>query len=476
MKILLVSAEVAPFAKAGGLADFAAGLSKAIRTIGHDIRLVMPLYKIVADQDLAMVKEVSLIRVEVADQQETLSIYSTKLPGSEVIVYFVGNKHFAVRDELYAKDGRDYPDNFTAFFLFCQAALSFLLKIAWLPDIVHCNDWPSGLMPLLLGEYRKKALFQRTASVYSIHNIVYQGIFPATKFSAVGLPAEQASFAKIGLETADVISTVTPAYAKKIQTKEFGAGLDKILQKRSTDLFGLVSGIDISVWQPATDPLIFRRYSRPTLSLKAKNKLAWQQQEGWQPDESVPLLFFMAGPGEDEALALLGEVLTQLLKLTCQIIILGGQNLKGQVLLRQIKEKYPAQIAFKPNFNDQLLHQAYAAADVLLLLSQDEPGSLIQLIGYKYGVIPIIYEEGGAIDTVVDFDQTKGTGTGFILKKYQASVLLATVNRAITAYQDRLLWQKLQARVMELDFSWTKSAGEYLSLYLKAFDKRLATK
>jgi len=177
MKILLVSAEVAPFAKAGGLADFAAGLSKAIRTIGHDIRLVMPLYKIVADQDLAMVKEVSLIRVEVADQQETLSIYSTKLPGSEVIVYFVGNKHFAVRDELYAKDGRDYPDNFTAFFLFCQAALSFLLKIAWLPDIVHCNDWPSGLMPLLLGEYRKKALFQRTANVYSIHNIVYQGIF-----------------------------------------------------------------------------------------------------------------------------------------------------------------------------------------------------------------------------------------------------------------------------------------------------------
>ncbi len=429
MKILFVASEVVPFAKTGGLADVAGALPKAIHEFGHDIRLFMPAYKCV-DQD----------------------------QGSGVPVYFFENEHFANREELYCTDGKDYPDNYQAFLLFCQAVLPFLKKMDWRPDIIHCNDWQTGPICLSLREAREAdRFFKRTASVYSIHNMAYQGVF-----------RDNINFARMGIADADVINSVSETYAKEIQAKEFGCGLEGEMQKRKNDIYGILNGIDKELWNPAADQNLAKRYSRMTLSLRLENKLALQKEMGLPPKEEIPLIGIVSRLDIQKGFDILAEAIEQIMQLGCQLIVLGTGDPKYHALLQEIKQKFPKQIGLKLGFNNPLAHRIYAGSDMFLMPSRYEPCGLGQLISFKYGAIPIVRKTGGLADTVSEPEN------GFVFKEYSSEALLGAVKRAVEAYKNKGNWKKMQEKVMEYDYSWTASAKKYISLYMKAINTVIA--
>ncbi len=465
MKILFVASEVVPFAKTGGLADVAGALPKAIRKIGHDIRVFMPRYKKI-DPEKWNLKPVAQ------------DIFEARMPGSELIVYFAENRYFAQRDELYVQKGKGYPDNCEAFLAFCRAAIPFLKKINWIPDIIHCNDWQSAPIVLYLHEFRKRQpTLKRTATVYSIHNMAYQGEFSEEKIPLLN-EADMGNlvfggkilFAKAGILFSDVINSVSKTYAKEIQTEEFGYGLEGLMQKRSADVYGIVNGVDYELWNPATDKQIIKRYSRMTLSLKVQNKTALQDEMGL-PQESVPLMGMISRLDVQKGFDILAEAINGILELDCQLVILGTGNPKYHRLLEQIKKKHPDRIGIKLGFDAALAQRIYAGSDMFLLPSKYEPCGLGQLISFKYGTIPIARKTGGLADTVHDYDAETGEGDGFIFEEYNGSALLDAVKRAIEVYKDKSTWKKIQERVMQYDYSWDASAKKYISLYVKALDK-----
>jgi starch synthase len=478
MRILFVSSEVVPFAKTGGLADVAGALPKAARKLGHDIRVFMPRYKKIDPQKWNLRLAVSNIEVELGNQKEKVDIYETRMPGSDLIVYFVENERFASRDELYMSEGKDYPDNAEAFLTFCRAAVPFLKKIDWRPDIVHCNDWQSASIVLFINEQRRSdPFFQRTATVYSIHNMAYQGAFTKDKLSLLRMPEsndlvvwDKIILTKAGFVYADVINTVSEKYSKEIQTKEFGCGLEDLLQKRSKDIYGIVNGVDYELWDPATDKKIVKRYSRMTLSLKVQNKTALQKEMGLPPKD-VPLIGMISRLDVQKGFDILADGIEDLIQLDCQVIILGTGDPKYHEMLQRIKQKYPERIGIKLGFDAVLAQKIYAASDMFLMPSKYEPCGLGQLISFKYGTIPVARKTGGLADTVREFDLESGEGNGFIFEEYNSNALLSAVKKAIEIFKEKSVWKKLQEKVMDYDYSWDASAKKYISLYMKALDK-----
>ncbi len=479
MKVLFVSSEVVPFAKTGGLADVAGALPKAIKEIGHDIRIYMPRYKVVKNGKWEMEIAAEGIEVQLGGQSERVDIYETEMPVSDLAVYFAENRHFAGRDELYMVRGKDYPDNCEAFLTFCRAAIPFLKKIDWIPDVIHCNDWQSAPIALYLHEFRKRQpTLKRTASVYSIHNMAYQGSFPEEKIPLLNeidmgnLVLEgNINFAKAGILFADVINSVSETYSKEIQTEEFGYNLAPLMQKRSKDIYGIVNGLDYELWNPAKDPRIVKRYSRMTLSLKGQNKSALQEEMGLPAEEEIPLIGMVSRLDMQKGFDLLAEAIEEILKLKCQVIILGTGDPKYHRLLEKMRKQYPEHIGIKLGYDADLAQRIYAGSDMFLMPSRYEPCGLGQLISFKYGTIPIVRKTGGLADTVHDFDPESGEGDGFVFEEYTASALMGAIERAIGTYKDKGLWMLLQERVMEYDYSWDASAKKYISLYMKALDK-----
>jgi starch synthase len=483
MKILFVSSEVVPFAKTGGLADVAAALPKAIAKLGHDIRIFMPRYKRIDLNQWGAKKVVSGIEVMLDDRAETVDIYEAILPGSEVPVYFVDNRHFSNRDELYGIDFKDYPDNCEAFLTFCKAAISFLKEINWIPDIIHCNDWQAASITVYLREARKtEPVFGRTASVYSIHNMAYQGNFSKTKFRLMNLDdsffdldkleaVDHLSFSKGGIVFADIVSTVSKTYAKEIQTEKFGYGLNEDVKKRSSDVFGVLNGIDYDLWNPAKDPALVKHYNRNTLSLRIKNKEPLQQEVGLPQNEGIPLIGMTSRLDVQKGIDLLVESIPQIVDLGCQIIILGTGDPKYHMILHELKQKYPDQIGLKLGFDADLAQRIYAGCDIFLMPSKYEPCGLGQLISFKYGTIPVVRKTGGLADTVHDYNFRTKEGDGFVFKEYSAEAFFETVENAVNLYKNRIEWKKLQMKVMDYDHSWNVSAKKYISLYMKALDK-----
>lgn len=468
MKILFVSPEVVPFAKTGGLADVAGALPKAIRKLGHDIRIFMPRYKKVDPEKWGLKPVV-----------QGIDIYQAKMPGSDLIVYFVENEHFAGREELYMFDGKDHPDNFEAFIAFCKAALPFLEKIDWRPDIIHCNDWQSAPLNLYLHELRKRQpSLKRTAAVYSIHNMAYQGRFPEEKNILLDeiemgnmVSGGQITFAKAGILFADVINSVSETYAKEIQTEEFGYGLEGLMQKRSADIYGIVNGVDYELWDPATDKHLVKRYSRMTLSLKVQNKTALQKEMGLPVQEEIPLLGIVSRLDVQKGFDILAEGIEEIMQLDCQLVILGTGDRRYHKLLEKIRRKYPKHIGIELGFDAPLAQRIYAGSDMFLLPSKYEPCGLGQLISFKYGTVPIARKTGGLADTVRDYAAETGQGNGFVFEEYNSTALLGAIKRAIEAYKNKPAWKKLQEKIMQYDYSWDASAKKYVSLYMKALDK-----
>lgn len=465
MKILFVSSEVVPFAKTGGLADVAGALPKAIRKIGHDIRIYMPRYKRI-DPEKWNLRPVAQ------------DIFETRMPGSDLTVYFAENRYFAEREELYVVDGKDYPDNCEAFLTFCRAALPFLKKMNWIPDIIHCNDWQSAPLVLYLHELRKRQpTLKRTATVYSIHNMAYQGRFSEEKIPFLNeidmgnlVSDGKIIFAKAGILFADVINSVSQTYAKEIQTEEFGYGLEGLMQKRTEDVYGITNGVDYELWNPATDQKIVKRYSRMTLSLKAQNKTALQDEMGL-PQKSAPLIGIISRLDVQKGFDILAEAINEILGLDCQLVILGTGDPKYHKLLQQIKKKHPDRIGIKLGFDAVLAQRIYAGSDMFLMPSKYEPCGLGQLISFKYGTIPIARKTGGLADTVRNFDEKSGKGEGFVFEEYSSTALLDAIKRALEAYKNKSSWKALQERVMQYDYSWDASAKKYISLYMKALAK-----
>lgn len=478
MKVLFASSEVVPFAKTGGLADVAGALPKAIKDIGHDIRVYMPRYKKIDPEKWGLKPAVRGIEVDMGGAQEEVDILEGKMPGSALTVYFAENRHFAERDELYMKDGRDYPDNFEAFLAFCRAAIPFVKKLGWVPDVIHCNDWQSAPLVLYLHEMRKRQpTLKRTAAVYTIHNMAYQGAFPEEKVALLnemdmGNIVHEGGilFAKAGILFADVVSSVSGTYSKEIQTAEFGHGLEGLMQKRSADVYGIVNGLDYELWNPAKDSQIVKRYSRNTLSLKVQNKTPLQEEMGLPPGE-MPLIGIISRLDSQKGFDILAEAIEDIMQLDCQLVILGTGDPRYHKLLEQMRKKYPKHIGIKLGFDPGLAQRIYAGSDMFLMPSRYEPCGLGQLISFKYGTLPIVRRTGGLADTVHDLDAATGRGDGFVFEEYSPSALLGAVKRALQAYKDKTLWKTLQERVMDLNYSWDASAKKYISLYMKALDK-----
>lgn len=458
MKILFIASEVVPFAKTGGLADVAGSLPKALKEIGHDVRIYMPKYKGVEGRGKG-------------------------IAGIVPIYFYENEKYFGSREELYQVKGVDYPDNLERFSAFCQSVFPFLKKLKWQPDIIHCNDWQSALVIAYLKIlYKDDPFFKRTAAVYSVHNLGYLGLFPKEKLAATGLGPDQfkpealefwgnIALTKAGFVYADVINTVSETYAKEIQTEEFGHGLDGLLRYRSKDVYGIINGLDYDIWNPATDKSIPKRYSPATLSLKDENKKELQVQNNLPLKKETPVIGMITRLADQKGFDILSGAIDQIMQEKCQLVILGTGDQKYHDLLKKTKKNYPDQIGVNLKFDAMLAELIYAGSDLFLMPSRYEPCGLGQLISFKYGVVPIVRKTGGLADTVHDYNPKTGEGEGFVFEEYSSRALLSTVKRALETFHKKTLWKPLQEKVMDLDYSWDASAKKYVSLYMKALGK-----
>ncbi len=479
MKILYVSPEVVPFAKTGGLADVAGALPKALERLGHDVRVIMPKYKMINESKYNLRKIIWDIRVAVGNSHETAEIFEAKIPNSKVTVYFIGNEKYFGRDGLYQDKGVDYPDNLERFSFFCNAAAEFINNFSWKPEIVHCNDWQTALLiPLIKIKYK----WQGVATVYSIHNMGYLGLFPKDKLSLTGFGWEmftmdklefwdQVALTKAGFAFADVINTVSETYSKEIQTPEFGYGLDGLLRSRKNNVFGIINGLDYDLWNPEKDPYIAKKYGIKSIPLKAENKKALQKENKLPVKSLIPVIGIISRLADQKGFDIFSQALDDIMHLNCQIVILGTGEPKYHDMLKAMKKKYPKHLGLNLGFDAALAQLIYAGSDMFLMPSHYEPCGLGQLISFKYGTISIVRKTGGLADTVHDFDPKTGRGDGFVFEAYTPDALLYAIECAIDIFKKKSVWKSLIEKIMCYDYSWESSARKYVDLYRKASEK-----
>ncbi|NPV91076.1 MAG: glycogen synthase GlgA [Firmicutes bacterium] len=472
MRILFAASEVESYAKTGGLADVAGSLPKALHQLGHDVRIVMPRYK-----QICGVEYLTDLPVPMDGSLETAIIRTARM--GPVTVYFVDNYKFFYRDGLY-----QHPDDGERFNFFNKAALAMLLHVDFRPDLIHCNDWHTGPLPLFLKtKFEEEPFYHDIATVFTIHNLQYQGRFPRRLLRTMALGDEyftpdrleffgEVNFMKAGLLYSDLINTVSKQYAREIQTEEYGQKLDGLLRMRGIDLYGIINGIDYHENDPATDPRIYRHYDREHIEGKRENKreLQWELN---LPQSDAPLLSIITRLAEQKGVDLLLAAIDELMEMGVQLAVLGAGEDHLQKRLAEAKLRYPDQVSVTLGFDPVLAQKIYAGADIFLMPSRFEPCGLGQLLSFRYGTVPVVRYTGGLVDTVSEFDPTLGEGSGFGFREYRAPELVKAVTRAIGIYRRPELWARLVDNCMRLDFSWEKSAREYVRLYEKARTKRL---
>ena len=481
MRVLFATSEAYPLIKTGGLADVSGALPKAISQLADfegDIKLLIPGYSAV----LAQLKNAQLIaEIEVLGQ--ACAIIVGKMPDNDLDVIAIKNAALFERaggpysDEL----GQDWPDNPLRFGVLSRVA-SLLCSAQspisnWQPDLIQCNDWQTGLAPA----YMKLVDKVSTQSIFSIHNLAFQGCFSATWLNQLELPAEhfqmngfeyfdQISFLKAGLFYADQLSTVSPTYAEEIQTEDFGFGLQGLLQTRSEDLTGILNGIDTQEWNPESDIHLPKNYSNQRITGKQVVKKLLQQQLGLQIDANAPLLGIVSRLTHQKGLDLLPSIMPQLVKQGCQFAILGSGDKILEASFKDLAERFPAQISVNIGYHEPLSHNIMAGADVFLMPSRFEPCGLNQLYGLAYGTPPIVTATGGLADSVIDTNDSTfkdNTATGFVIKSVTSASLLVTIQRALEMWKRKTDWRKIQKNGMNHEVSWRLSAQHYLELYKK---------
>jgi len=480
LKILYLAAEVVPFAKTGGLADVAGSLPKAIHALGHDIRVAMPRYGRIDPEKFGLKQVLPPFPVPMDKQMEEAAIMEGCLaPG--IPVYFVENGKYYDRDGIYM-----YPDDAERFILFCRSSLEMLKRLDWCPDIIHCNDWHTAIIPNWLKTvYKNDRFFAHTASLYTIHNLAYQGIFGYRVLEVAGIAAygfmyhpemadlsEVVDFMARGIFFADVINTVSEKYAQEILTPEFGEKLDPLLRDRRDRLFGVLNGIDNEVMNPATDKYIAQQFDADHLDQRVANKLALQREANLREDASIPLIGIISRLTDQKGFDILGDVIDHLLNLGLQFVLLGTGDPHYHEMLSRVAQAFPDQAAVFLTFNAELAQKIYAGSDMFLMPSRFEPCGLGQMIAMRYGSVPIVRATGGLADTVTDFDPRTGEGNGFSFSAYDRWALFAAIVRALENYKYRDTWRKLQVRGMGADFSWAASAHKYVDIYYRALAAR----
>jgi starch synthase len=478
MKLLFAASEAVPFAKTGGLADVAGSLPLALAKLGHEVSVVLPRYRQV-DIDACGLRHAASFTVPLGPWQERCEVLKGRM-GQNVTVYFVNKDVYFDRPGLYGTAQADYPDNAERFIFFSRAVLELCIALDLRPDIIHCNDWHTGLVPLYLQRiYGSMHSLRRTRSVFTVHNLGYQGLFPAEDLRMTGLGREvytaeglefwgRMNLLKAGLVSADIITTVSKTYSREIQTPEYGCGLEGVLSKRAGDLHGIVNGIDYAQWNPSRNSAIPRPYSasRPAGKTACKRQLLASLG---LPDAGGPLIGMVTRLADQKGFDILTQALPEILSLGAQLVILGtGDELYHRILTDEAARQ-PDRMRVLLRYDDALAKKVYAGSDLFLMPSRYEPCGLGQLIALRYGAVPVVRKTGGLADTVKDY--RAGRGTGFVFEEYSAPALAACLRRALGAYGDRKKWSSLMQAGMKQDFSWERSAGEYVKIYRKAMRK-----
>ena len=482
-RILFASSEVYPLIKTGGLADVSGSLPPALQGAGHEVRIVMPAYgDVLAGLDQAY----PVARFETPAGE--VELIETLLPGTDVITWLVANEDAFGRsgNPYLGPDGQPWPDNARRFHLFACAIVELATGRAgpsWQPDLVHCHDWQTGLVPALLSLEAR-----RPATVFTIHNLAYQGLFPRSVFEELGLPESfwdhealeyfnQLSFIKGGLVYADWLSTVSPTYAREIQTPAFGAGLDGLLSHRSHRLVGILNGIDIRVWNPARDKYLAQPYSKLNLEQKQVNKQALQREFNLPDDTGMPLLGMVGRLVSQKGIDLVLDALDDILGLPAQLVILGSGEAEYETRLREAVQSRADRLGIYLGYDEGLAHRVEAGADIFLMPSRFEPCGLNQMYSLRYGTIPVVRRVGGLADTVVNatpenIDSGRATGVSF--EEAEPAALFSAVRHAVALYKNKALWKQMQLTAMRQDFSWARSARSYSRLYRMALQSRAA--
>lgn len=479
LKVLVVSSEAAPFAKTGGLADVAGSLPKALAIQGNDVRVVLPRYR-----SISGFTTVADFPVQIGSRKETCVVRQSHIEAKsdqgkkEVPAYFVDNYHYFDRDRYYG-----YEDDAERFSFFDKSVIPLCDSINFLPDIVHLNDWQCGFVPLLMKMRSKDdPAWSEAGSVFTVHNLGYQGRFSGDVLEFLGVGREYfnsdgvefyggVNFLKAGLVFADVVNTVSDSYAREIQTPQYGEGLDGVLRSRGQDLYGIVNGINYHEFNPGSDPRIFTAYSAGDIGGKLDNKYALQRELGL-PVSEEPIFGLVSRLVDQKGLDILLSAMPEILSRPIQLVLLGSGDARYENEFRALAERHRGKVSAAIGFNGVLAQKIYAGSDIFLMPSRFEPCGLGQLIAMRYGSIPVARRTGGIGDTVRDYDPDTRTGTGFLFDDYRPRDLLRAVDRALEAYRDQDVWRRIVRQAMESDFSWNKSAALYTELYIEALARR----
>ncbi len=473
MKVLFASSEAYPFAMSGGLADVAGALPKALRRRLVGCRVVMPLYECVSEEMRKNMTFITSITVPVSWRRQYCGIFEARVNG--VIYYLIDNQYYFKRQQIYG-----HYDDAERFAFFSRAVLEILPYIDFMPDIIHCNDWQTAMVPVYLDLfYKYDPAYSNIKTVFTIHNIQYQGKYGKELINDVlGLPQERSdvvdyddcvNLMKGGLISCDRITTVSPTYAHEIRDPYFAHGLDRILNNLDGKLTGIVNGIDTDVYDPATDNMLFANYSADNMSGKAVNKAELQKLLGLPQREDVPVIGIVSRLVEHKGFDLVKCVFEELLSADVQFAILGSGDWVYETFFHEMSLKYPDKVGLRLGFVPDLAHKIYAGADIFLMPSMSEPCGLAQMVALRYGTIPIVRQTGGLNDTISDSGD--GQGNGFTFKLYNAHDMENAVWRAVEGYKDKKGWDILVKRAMACDNSWNVSAGAYIRLYKELLAK-----
>lgn len=485
MNIAIVASECAPFAKTGGLADVVGSLPKALEHLGSDVRVFIPKYNTIDETKHRLHYEYSIgeMLVRVAGTAWPVHVVSSTLPGSKVPVYLIDCPHFFHRGRIYTND----YDEDGRFVLFMKAVIETFQRLPWSPDVVHCNDWQTGLIPLLLKEnYAWDRMFARTACLFSIHNIGYQGLFSRSALEIAEISPERfaaleihggVSFLKAGILSAEIVSTVSETYAREILTPQYGAGMEGVLHLRRNDLYGVLNGIDTAAWDPSSDPHLPYHYSKDNLDGKYLNKKFLLEKVGLEYTPTRPLIGIVSRLVSQKGFDLVASAVDGLMDLDAQWVVLGSGEERYEHLFTTLHRMLPHNVWTYIGFNNELAHLIEAAADMFLMPSHYEPCGLNQMYSLRYGTIPIVRKTGGLADTVHDWHECLSNGSddgnGFSFHDANGQALLNTVARALHVFGlDNHVWSRLMTNAMSTDFSWETSARKYLKLYQMALQKR----
>ncbi|MEW6584741.1 MAG: glycogen synthase GlgA [Nitrospirota bacterium] len=482
MKIIIAAPEAVPYVKTGGLADVAGALCKELRKMGNEVHIMLPLYR-KARRTAKSLKETAVsVRVPVGDR-----VVDGRIFADERENFFIACDDFFDREELYGIPEGDYEDNASRFVFFSRGVIEACKALEFKPDIIHCNDWQTALVPLYLKTlYGSDPFFKNTAILLTIHNLGYQGLFPEAEMPLTNLGWEyftpegiefygKVNFLKAGILASDALTTVSENYSKEILMRENGFGLEGLLKTREDDLYGVVNGIDYEEWNPSKDTYLASYYDSDKISGKAscKSDLIKSLFKGGGPEtERIPLVCMVGRLSEQKGLDILFDAIHEILSFGVKLVILGKGDERFQEELLELQGRYKGGLSVTIGFDDSLAHRIYAGADFFLMPSRYEPCGLGQLISLRYGAIPVARRTGGLVDTIRDYDPLAGRGTGFLFADYTPSALLNALKRAFCVYTDKGKLRKMITEGMKEDFSWRRAAERYIEIYWKSLKEK----